>query len=60
MIKHDAHVKEYLWRMRLKSRYPYPWSISTVFFFIFCIFFMGFYFGHSYAFYADDLFNCLK
>ncbi len=60
MIKHDAHVKEYLWRIRLKSRYPYPWPIAIVFFFIFSIFVMGFYFGHSYAFFVDDLFNCLK
>lgn len=60
MRKHDAHVRKYLWRMRLKSRYPFPWFTAAFFFFIFCIFVMGFYFGQSYAFFADDLFNCSK
>ncbi len=55
MRKHDAHVKEYFWRMRLKSRYP-TLGLSLLFSFLA----MGFYFGYSYAFFADDLFNCLK
>lgn len=58
MRKHDAHVKEYFWRMRLKSRYPC--LKDAVFVFIFFIFVMGIYLGYSYAFYANDLFNCLK
>ena len=58
MRKHDAHVREYLWRMRLKSRYP--WPKDAVFVFIFFIFVMGAYCGYSYAFHANDLFNCLK
>lgn len=56
MIKHDAHVREF--RRMLLNRYP--WPKDAVFVFISFIFVMGFYLGYSYAFYADDLFNCLK
>lgn len=58
MRKHDAHVREYLWRMRLKSRYPLP---NTVLF-LFIAFFLlaGFLLGHSYAILVDGLFTCFK
>lgn len=60
MRKHDAHVREYLWLMRLKSRYPNPWPIAAVFFFMFFIFVMGIYLVYSYAFHAYGFFTCLK
>lgn len=57
MRKHDAHVREFR-RMLLKKRYPI--SNTVLFSFIGFLLFVGFYFGYSYAFFADDLFNCLK
>ena len=56
MRKHDAHVREF--RRMLLNRYPFPKYGFLVF--IFFNFVMGFYLGYSYAFYADNLFNCLK
>lgn len=60
MRKHDAHVRKYLWRKQLKRRYSDYWFTAAFFFFIFCIFAIVFYFGQSYSFFADDLFNCFK
>ena len=57
MKKHDAHVREFR-RMLLKN--AYPWPKDAVFVFIFFIFVMGFYLGHSYAILMDELFTCLK
>lgn len=57
MRKHDAHVREFR-RMLLKKHYPI--SNTVLFSLIGFLLFVGFYFGYSYAFFADDLFNCLK
>lgn len=58
MRKHDAHVREYLWRMRLKKHYPIPNTV--LFLFIVFLVFVGFYLGHSYAIFEDGLFTCFK
>lgn len=57
MRKHDAHVREFR-RMLLKKHYPI--SNTVLFLFYGFLLFVGFYLGYSYAFFADDLFNCLK
>jgi uncharacterized membrane protein len=58
MRKHDAHVKEYLWRMRLKSRYPMPKMV--LFLFIVYLLTVGFLFGQMYVILVNDVFPFLK
>ena len=58
MKKHDAHVREYLFRMGLQSRYLF--SNTVLFLFIVFLLLVGFLFGQMYAIFIDGLFSCLK